>query len=69
VCALILYDEPTENGRSRGLNGVDPNVPASGRGVFWKFFEWIDKSAFEVTADAFSTFRVRPALLRLTLNH
>jgi len=48
---------------------VDPNVPASGRGVFWKFFEWIDKSAFEVTADAFSTFRVRPALLRLTLNH
>jgi len=26
--------------------------------VFWKFFDWINKSAFEVSADAFNTFRV-----------
>jgi calcium binding protein 39 len=58
VSALILYDEPTENGKSRGLGGVDPNVRSTGRGIFWKFFEWIDKGAFEVSADAFSTFRV-----------
>ena len=63
VCALILYDEPAENGRSKGLHGVDPNIPASGKGVFWKFFEWIDKGAFEVSADAFSTFRVSPSTL------
>jgi len=26
--------------------------------VFWKFFDWIDKSLFEVSTDAFDTFRV-----------
>jgi hypothetical protein len=26
--------------------------------VFWKFFDWINKSSFEVAADAFTTFRV-----------
>jgi hypothetical protein len=26
--------------------------------VFWSFFDWIDKSSFEVSADAFTTFRV-----------
>jgi len=58
IAALIVYDEPQPNGRSRGLQNVNPEVPASGRGVFWKFFDWIDKSAFEVSADAFNTFRV-----------
>ncbi|KAI8160538.1 Conidiophore development protein hymA [Colletotrichum sp. SAR 10_70] len=28
-----------------------------GDGVFWRFFDWIDKSSFEVAADAFTTFR------------
>ncbi|KAI9668356.1 MAG: hypothetical protein M1831_001110 [Alyxoria varia] len=57
IAALILYDEPTPDGRSHGLVGIDPNKPASGKGVFWKFFDWIDKGAFEVSADAFNTFR------------
>jgi calcium binding protein 39 len=48
IAALLLYDEPTPD-------------PSSGEGVFWRFFEWIDKGAFEVSADAFNTFRVRPA--------
>lgn len=58
IAALILYDEPTENGKQKGLNGVDPAQPSSGKGVFWKFFDWINKCAFEVSADAFTTFRV-----------
>jgi len=29
----------------------------SGNGVFWEFFEWIDRGSFEVSADAFTTFR------------
>ena len=62
VAALILYHEPKDEGRPFGLQGVDPAIPASGRGVFWKFFEWVDKGAFEVSADAFSTFRVSYAI-------
>lgn len=63
IAALILYDEPTEEGPSQGLHKVNPNLPVSGKGVFWRFFDWIDKSTFEVSADAFSTFRVcSPAL-------
>lgn len=58
VAALIVYDEPHSGGRSRGLQNVNPDLPASGEGVFWKFFGWIDKSSFEVSADAFNTFRV-----------
>jgi len=58
ICATILYDEPTDTGRARPLSAVDPNVKATGQGIFWKFFEWIDKGAFEVSADAFATFRV-----------
>jgi calcium binding protein 39 len=70
VAALLLYDEPMEDGKSIDLGNVNPDVPASGNGVFWKFFGWIDKGAFEVSADAFNTFRVGrsvwPVKLRLT---
>lgn len=57
VAAIILYDEP--HGVNQGLKNVDASRPTSGHGVFWKFFDWIDRSAFEVGTDAFSTFRVR----------
>ena len=59
IAALLLYDEPMEDGKSVDLANVNPDVPSSGNGVFWKFFGWIDKGAFEVSADAFNTFRVR----------
>lgn len=63
MAALILYNEPIPEGqKSQGLKGVNPNVAASGRGVFWKFFDWIDKGLFEVQADAFSTFSVSPTV-------
>jgi len=56
--AIILYDDPSEgSGSSKGLTGIQPEARQSGRGVFWKFFNWIDKGSFEVGADAFTTFR------------
>lgn len=58
VTALILYHEPTEDGKPMDLSSIDTSQPATGKGVFWKFFDWIDKSLFEVSTDAFDTFRV-----------
>lgn len=55
IAALILYDEP---GSPRSLDGIDPGEKSTGDGVFWRFFNWIDKSAFEISADAFNTFKV-----------
>lgn len=63
IAALILYDEPLPGGKTSGIQHVNADQPATGNGIFWRFFEWIDKSAFEVSADAFSTFRVRLAAL------
>ena len=56
VAAIILYHEPDQ---ALDLSNIDPSTLASGKGVFWKFFDWIDKAAFELSADAFNTFRVR----------
>ena len=59
AAAVILYDDgDVEGSSSKGLNAIDRDRPQSGRGVFWRFFDWIDKSSFEVSADAFTTFRV-----------
>lgn len=58
IAALILYDEPQADGRPRSLKDVNPDEPSTGKGVFWKFFDWIDKSVFEISADAFTTFSV-----------
>ncbi|KAL2116305.1 hypothetical protein VTJ04DRAFT_8472 [Mycothermus thermophilus] len=58
AASIILYDDGDEPGSSaRGIDAIDPDRPQSGRGVFWNFFDWIDKSSFEVSADAFTTFR------------
>ena len=65
IAALLLYDEPMEDGKTLDLGSVNPDLPSSGNGVFWKFFGWIDKGAFEVSADAFNTFRVRTDGLRI----
>ena len=58
VAALILYDEPNPEGAARNLAEVDTARASSGQGTFWKFFDWIVKSSFEVCTDAFNTFRV-----------
>jgi calcium binding protein 39 len=57
AAAIILFDDP-ENGNS---NGFQQDTRQSGKGVFWKFFNWIDQGSFEVGADAFTTFRVSDA--------
>jgi len=60
AAAVILFDDGDEPGSSsRGVAGINTDRPQSGNGVFWTFFDWIDKSSFEVAADAFTTFRVR----------
>ncbi len=59
AAAIILYDDGEEPGSSqKGVTAIDRERPQSGHGVFWRFFDWIDKSSFEVAADAFTTFRV-----------
>lgn len=61
AAAIILYDDPNENAPgSKGITGINPELKQSGNGVFWKFFKWIDQGTFEVSADAFTTFRVSP---------
>ncbi|TVY73403.1 Conidiophore development protein hymA [Lachnellula suecica] len=59
AAAIILYDDPGAKSPNpqKGLAGIQPNAVQSGQGVFWKFFDWIDKGSFEVGADAFTTFR------------
>ncbi|KAI0484634.1 Mo25-like protein [Xylariaceae sp. FL0804] len=60
AAAIILYDDGEQPGSSqKGVTAIDRDRPQSGNGVFWRFFDWIDKSSFEVAADAFTTFRVR----------
>ncbi|CAN8103988.1 unnamed protein product [Discula destructiva] len=58
AAAIILFDDGEELGSSaKGIGGIDEDRQQTGSGVFWRFFEWIDKSSFEVAADAFTTFR------------
>lgn len=71
VAAIIMYDESRENERAVNVDQIDLETKQSGEGVFWKFFPWIDQGAFELSTDAFTTFRVsykvKARLLRRTL--
>lgn len=58
IAAVILYDESQPGEKAVQLKDVDISRKQSGRGVFWEFFTWINKGSFEVSADAFTTFRV-----------
>ncbi|KAL8926381.1 MAG: hypothetical protein Q9208_002924 [Pyrenodesmia sp. 3 TL-2023] len=59
VASIILHEESREHERAISIDEIDPrDAPIqSGEGVFWKFFPWIDGGAFEVSTDAFTTFR------------
>lgn len=57
VTALILHDQSAANEPSPKYSDLDTQAPQSGDGVFWSFFDYIDKTVFEVSADAFNTFR------------
>lgn len=58
VAAIVLYDHSAEGEPAVRGSDIDLNEPQTGDGIFWNFFRWIDKGVFEVSADAFTTFRV-----------
>jgi len=58
IAAVILYDESQAGERAVQLKDVDVGRKQTGQGIFWRFFDWINKGSFEVSADAFTTFRV-----------
>ncbi|RMZ91698.1 hypothetical protein DV736_g1074, partial [Chaetothyriales sp. CBS 134916] len=57
IAAVVLYDESTRGQKAVRLKEVDVSRQQTGNGVFWNFFQWINKGSFEVSADAFTTFR------------
>ncbi|RDW66145.1 ARM repeat-containing protein [Coleophoma cylindrospora] len=57
VAAIILYHDQERFLESKGLSGIQVDLQQTGKGVFWKFFDWIDQGSFEIGADAFTTFR------------
>ena len=59
VAGIILYDQSGDGEPAIRLNEIQPGAQQSGDGLFWNFFPWINQGSFEVSADAFSTFRVR----------
>ena len=59
VAQIVLCDESKPGEAAIRINEIDEEALQNGEGVFWKFFPCIDTGAFEVSADAFSTFRVR----------
>ncbi len=58
VATIILHDQSQGNEKAVRVDEIDVEETQSGDGVFWKFFPWIDGGAFEVSTDAFTTFRV-----------
>lgn len=57
VAATILYDQSGPGERAAKIDQIDFDAKQSGEGVLWQFFSWIDNGAFEVSTDAFTTFR------------
>ena len=58
VAVIMLYDESKPGEPAVKGSQVQLDEVQTGEGVFWNFFNWIDKGLFEVSADAFTTFRV-----------
>lgn len=70
ACSAILHDEPDADwiygpAQRRGVQHINRKQVQSGKGVFWTFFEWIDGTgaSFELSTDAFATFKVSLPLL------
>ncbi|PYH45529.1 Mo25 family protein [Aspergillus saccharolyticus JOP 1030-1] len=57
IAAIILYDQSGDGEPAIKLTEVQPAVPQDGTGIFWRFFYWIDRGSFELSADSFTTFR------------
>lgn len=59
AAVILYYDGDVPGSSAGGYNAIRKDRQQSGNGIFWQFFDWIDKSSFEVAADAFTTFRVQ----------
>ncbi|MCJ1417521.1 hypothetical protein MMC32_003865 [Xylographa parallela] len=57
VALTILYNQSLANRECASIKGVDMSAKQTGEGLFWQFFEWINKQTFEVAADCFNTFK------------
>lgn len=58
ITAIILYDESKPGEKAVQIAEVEVARQETCLGLFWNFFGWINKGSFEVSADAFNTFRV-----------
>ena len=58
IATIILFHNATENSKIIRIDEIDLDEPQTGDGVFWNFFPWIDRGVFEISTDAFTTFRV-----------
>jgi calcium binding protein 39 len=59
IAAIVLCNDSPELQPAVRAQQLNVDVPQSGDGIFWQFFDWINKGSFEVSADAFTIFRVR----------
>lgn len=61
VTACILYNDTVGDEPAPRFADVQPMIGTkqSGDGIFWNLFEYIKMGSFEVSADAFTTLRVR----------
>lgn len=57
IAALVLYDQSRPGESAVQIREVDVSQQQTGDGIFWQFFRYISASTFEVSADAFTTFR------------
>ena len=58
VAAIILFNQSSKDEHATKIHDIDFEAIQTGEGIFWNFFPWIDTGAFEVSTDAFTTFRV-----------
>ena len=57
ITAIVLHDQSQVGESATLVNDLDLEQTQTGEGIFWRFFDYIDKSAFEASTDAFTTFR------------
>lgn len=58
IAEIILYNQSIKGEKIARISDITLVEKQTGNGIFWNFFSWIDRGAFEVSTDAFTTFRV-----------
>ncbi|MCJ1435284.1 hypothetical protein MMC27_004656 [Xylographa pallens] len=57
VALTILFNQSLADQECASIKGVDMSAMQTGEGLFWQFFEWINKQSFERAADCFNSFK------------